>query len=44
MLLADGDVMGRELLRLVLADGDDRVAHLQGPPVHHLSNVDVPPL
>lgn len=44
VLLADSDVMSGELLWLVLADGYDRVAHLQSPPVHHLSNVDVPPL
>lgn len=44
VLLGDGDVVRRQLLRLVLADGDDGVAHLQRPPVHHAADVDVPPL
>lgn len=36
--------MRGQLLRLVLADGDDGVSHLQRPPVHHLPDADVPPL
>lgn len=38
VLLGDGDTVVKTV---VLADGDDRVAHLQGPAVHDLRDVDV---